>query len=300
MNVDIPHGGNPPFNSDSPSTFDQHNSSSNDGDDEDDMALGDEAGAGLVENLSEAEGHGSRSINVSPTIDEDSDRQELLNPKPLTNSIDQSLALQMDDDNTKQNQFSNRSHHQTDDDDEDNLYDHQRNSSSYQQNTLRNNHEISIQNSSIHDAISNSNFGSIIQSWLRDLVTSQSNRRFHDRPWSKSSRPWSLDRIQHDIDRYNRFNDYRNTIEVSKKLLQNGVLGKDLFPFHSFAFQSFILDYHYYAEYIADTLITSAQCHLKLRDYLHAIQYASEALQYNKVNGDILICRAKAFENEKL
>jgi hypothetical protein len=61
------------------------------------------------------------------------------------------------------------------------------------------------------------------------LVTIQSNRRvssFLERPWSKSSRPWSLDKIQRDIERLNRFNEYTNAIEVSKKMLQNGILGK--------------------------------------------------------------------------
>jgi hypothetical protein len=64
--------------------------------------------------------------------------------------------------------------------------------------------------------------------------------------------------------------------------------------------QNGILDYHYYAEYITDTLSICAESYLKLSDYLHAIQYASEALQYNKNDGYILMYRAKAFENEKL
>lgn len=64
--------------------------------------------------------------------------------------------------------------------------------------------------------------------------------------------------------------------------------------------QNGILDYHYYAEYITDTLNICAESYLKLSDYLHAIQYASEALQYNKNDGCTLMYRAKAFENEKL
>jgi tetratricopeptide (TPR) repeat protein len=251
---------NLPSNPDSPNINPFQTSSSND-DEDDDMALGDEAAGGVVENLSDEDGHVSRSINVSPSVDEDSDTQE----KPLTNSIDH-----------------NKQNHINDDDEENDSDDHpnSKNYSSYnKQNTLRNN----MQNSSINDAISNSNFGSIIQSWLRDLVELQPNRYVYDRPWSKSSRPWSLDKIQRDIERFNRYNDYKNAIEVSKKMLQNGVL-----------------DYHYYAECIAETLIICAHAYLKLFDYSHAIQYASEALQYNKNDGNPLMYRGKAFENEKL
>ena len=47
------------------------------------------------------------------------------------------------------------------------------------------------------------------------------------------------------------------------------------------------------------TLFICANCYLKTNDYVRAIQYTSEALQYNKMDTDALICRAKAFENEK-
>jgi hypothetical protein len=250
---------NLPSNPDSPNINPFQTSSSND-DEDDDMALGDEAAGGVVENLSDEDGHVSRSINVSPSVDEDSDTQE----KPLTNSIDH-----------------NKQNHINDDDEENDSDDHpnSKNYSSYnKQNTLRNN----MQNSSINDAISNSNFGSIIQSWLRDLVELQPNRYVYDRPWSKSSRPWSLDKIQRDIERFNRYNDYKNAIEVSKKMLQNG-----------------ILDYHYYAEYLVETLRICSKSYLKLQDYLHCIQYATEALQYNRNDDDTLIYRAKGFENDK-
>jgi hypothetical protein len=85
------------------------------------------------------------------------------------------------------------------------------------------------QNTTVDEEISNSNFGSIIQCWLRDLVKSQPSHRYssyYDRPWSKSHRPWSLENIQRDIEKFNRSNNYKNAIEVSKKMLQNGVLGK--------------------------------------------------------------------------
>jgi len=237
-------------------------------DDEDDMALGDEASPHLVRNLSDEEDHVSHSINVSPTIDEDSDTQELITQKSLPTSIDQ---------NTKPTQ----SHHEINNDDENDLYDYHNYSSNKQNLIKNNNNNNSI--SSMNDIISNSNFGLIIQSWLHDLIALQSNRHYHDRPWSKSTRPWSLNKIQHDIERFNQYHDYQNTIDVSKKMLQNG-----------------ILDYHYYADYIAETLILCAESYLKLSDYLHAIQYASEALQYNRNDGYTLMYRAKAFENEKL
>ena len=91
-----------------------------------------------------------------------------------------------------------------------------------------------IQGTTIGDAISNSNFSSTIQSWLHDSAALQLNRRLfsiYDRPWSRSHLPWSLDKIQNDTERFNRLDDYENAIEVSKKLLQNGRLGKILFKF---------------------------------------------------------------------
>ncbi len=218
------------------------NSSSNEvDDDEDEMALGDEAGAGLVGNLSDEEGHIVRSLNVSPTMDEeDSDTQELLIQKPLelsektTNIIDHNIAFQINENNQQNHQINDNDN----DDDTNDLYDYHnnKNSSSYKQNFGKDNNEISIQNSSIIDAIRNSNFGLIIQSWLHDLITLQSNRLFYDRPWSKSSRPWSLDKIQRDIEKFNRFNEYKNAIDVSKKMLQNGVLGKIISHFILFYF----------------------------------------------------------------
>lgn len=47
----------------------------------------------------------------------------------------------------------------------------------------------------------------------------------HDRLWTKSYRPWSLDKLQRDIDRFNRLSELKNAIEASKKMLKNGVLG---------------------------------------------------------------------------
>jgi hypothetical protein len=214
----------PPPIIDSSTEFDHENihqfqiSSSNDDDDE--MALGDEAGVGDAGgNLSEEEGRISRSINVSPTVDEDSDTHEISTAKPLNDPIDHTIAFQVNDNNRTQ-QYPVTTHHQIDDDEND-LYDNQ--------------------NSTIYDSISQSNFGMTIQSWLRDLVTAQSNRRYYDRPWSKSSRPWSLDKIQQDIDRFYRFNEHRNAIEVSKKLLQNGVLGKNFVPSLEYSFFIFRL-----------------------------------------------------------
>jgi hypothetical protein len=80
----------------------------------------------------------------------------------------------------------------------------------------------------INDAIANSSFCSTIQAWLRDTVQVQSNHHsssYYDKPWSKSARPWSLDKLQRDIERFNRLSDFRNAVEASKKMLRNGVLG---------------------------------------------------------------------------
>lgn len=128
-----------------------------------------------------------------------------------------------------------------------------------------------------NDQISKSNFGSTIQSWLRDTLSPR------EKPWSKSARPWALDKLQRDIDRFNRLSEFRNSIETSKKMLKNGVL-----------------DYHNHADHIAGTLVICAQCYAKSNDYTRAIQYASEALQYNKTDVDALMCRGRAFENENL
>lgn len=43
-----------------------------------------------------------------------------------------------------------------------------------------------------------------------------------------------------------------------------------------------------------------AQCSSKLNEHVRAIQYATEALQYNKIDSNALLCRAKSFEIEKL
>ncbi|CAF3097831.1 unnamed protein product [Rotaria sp. Silwood2] len=277
MNIDIPQNQN--MHSDLNSrnlfstTFDYHNINqfqmSSLHDDEDDMALGDEASGGLVVNISDDEGHVVRSANVSPTNDDDSDVPELSDQKPLdeisigqNNKIDQSIAFAMHE-NNKQDNVSTKYHHQTSDDYDD-LYDRQinrniptlsQNSSSYKQNTnyqnsWTNHNDPYMRSTSVSDAISNSNFGSTIQNWLHDFVKSQPSHRFSscfDRPWSKTALPWSLNKILGDIQKFNRLNDYKNAIDVSKKLLHNGIL----------------------------------------------------ALQYNKNDGDVLIHRAKGFEHEK-
>ncbi|CAF3784793.1 unnamed protein product [Rotaria sordida] len=301
----------------SPSTFDHQNvnqfqlSSLNDddGDDDDGMALGDEAGTDLTGNLSDEEGHIARSANVSPTNDNDSDTPESNVQRPAettsvrqnmkNNLIDQSIAFGMyDDNNNKRNNISTAYRHQISDDYDD-LYDKptnhnlptiSKNSPSYKQNTSystswTNYSDTNMRSTTVSEAISNSNFGSTIQSWLHDFITSQTSYRFssfYDRPWSKSPTPWSLNKILGDIEKFNVSNEYKNAIEVSKKMLHNG-----------------LLDYHYHTECIVNILTICAQCYLKLHDYVHTIQYATEALQYNKNDADILICRAKALENEK-
>jgi hypothetical protein len=56
-----------------------------DDDDDDDMVLGDEAAAGLIENMSDDDGNISHSLNVSPTMDDGDDEgvPELVDHKPL-------------------------------------------------------------------------------------------------------------------------------------------------------------------------------------------------------------------------
>jgi len=99
-------------------------------DDDDDMALGDEAGAGLIGNMSDDDGNASHSLNVSPTMDDDDDgAPELVDHKPLrtppltptirqtinSNTIDQSIAYTVNE-NYNQNDFSSISNNQPNDD----------------------------------------------------------------------------------------------------------------------------------------------------------------------------------------
>ncbi|CAF0950852.1 unnamed protein product [Rotaria sordida] len=280
-------------------------------DDDDDMALGDEASAGFTGNMSDDDGHISHNLNVSPTMDDD-DPPELIDQKPLrtppltpptkqiitSSTIDETTIYTINDNNNRK-EFSAISN-----DDYNDLYDNNNTTtvsttySSYKQTSISSNpfetndhfHNISTQQrstitNSYNDQISNSNFSSTIQNWLRDSIKSQSNNRsstFHDKLWSKSSRPSTLNCLYRDIQKYNGLNDVKNTTDASKKMLKNGVL-----------------DYHNHAEHIVSTLIICANCYLKANNYVHAIQYTSEALQYNKMDTDALICRARAFENEK-
>ena len=189
---------------------DQH-----DVDDDDDMALGDEAGAGLLGNMSDDDGNISRSLNVSPTMEDDDDEDtapELIDHKqfrtpPLTPPNKQTMNKIY-----HQEEFSSRSN--------DDL--HNQNNRS----TITNSQQTSSLTDSHHTLISNSNFSPTIQNWLRDSVQSRSNpSSYHDKPWSRSTRPWSLDKLQREIERFHRLNDTRNTLETSKKMLKNGVLG---------------------------------------------------------------------------
>lgn len=178
------------------------------------MELGDEAaGADSGNNASDDEERTSRNYNVSPAPDEAPVRT---NQATHGNSIDQSISVELEGNHRRTVQFSSITNQPIHENDENELYDQ----SSW--TSQSNNYQYS----SAYEAIASSNFGSIIQNWLRDFVKLQTNRRFIDRPWSRSSRPYSLDRIQSDISRFDRFNEYRNAIDVSKKMLHNGVLGK--------------------------------------------------------------------------
>ena len=186
------------------------------------MEVGDEAaGADLRNNLSDDEEPTSRNYNASPTLDELPIRTT---QSSFGNSIDQTIGIQRDGIHHRTSQFSSITNQPIHENDENELYDYS--ASTSQSNDRSNNYQTSSENSSTYDAIANSNFGSIIQNWLRDFVKLQTNRRYIERPWSRSSRPYSLDRIQSDISRFDRFNDYRNAIDVSKKMLRNGLLGK--------------------------------------------------------------------------
>lgn len=94
---------------------------------------------------------------------------------------------------------------------------------------LSSNSSQSSKNDTMDDAISNSNFSSTIQTWLRDAVRSQLNNRlysYYDRPWSNALIPWSLEGIQRDLNRHHRCQETSTAIDVSKILLKNGLLGK--------------------------------------------------------------------------
>lgn len=185
------------------------------------MAVGDEAGGGSFGgNVSDDEGHISRNLNASPTTYEDSPIQNLDHQKFINKSIDNTIALQTNG-NIKQNEQE-----QDEEENENDTDDVQYGSYNYQ-NTLKTNNSTYMRNNSIDDVISKSNFGSIIQNWLHDSVAIQSHRYYHDRPWSKCSRPWTLEKIQRDIDRHYRYNEYEKAIEIAKKMLQNGILGKE-------------------------------------------------------------------------
>jgi hypothetical protein len=131
-----------------------------DEDDDDGMALGDEAGVGLIGNMSDDDNNVSHSLNVSPTMDDDEDVPELVDRKPLqtpplisptkqtinSSIIDQSIAYTMNE-NYNRKDFSAISNNQPNDDYND-LYDNNRltnNYSSFQQNSVSIHKSILIQ-----------------------------------------------------------------------------------------------------------------------------------------------------------
>ncbi|CAF4871474.1 unnamed protein product, partial [Rotaria sp. Silwood1] len=103
MNIDISQNQN--IHSNFNVEFDHHTNQyqlSSLHDDEDDMALGDEANGGIVENLSDDEEHIARSGNVSPTNNNDSDTPESNNRKPFEpTSIKQTIINTTIDDSIK-------------------------------------------------------------------------------------------------------------------------------------------------------------------------------------------------------
>ncbi|CAF1375409.1 unnamed protein product, partial [Didymodactylos carnosus] len=140
------------------------------------------------------------------------------------------------------------------------------------------------------DAVSRSNFSLHIQHWLRETayganyLQSDEIKRFmtaSTKPWSRQQIPWDLDKIDHHIRNFSRLGDFQSTIDASKKMLRNG-----------------FLDYHYHTEHIVEILWTCADSYAKLANDRCAIEFASEALQFNIIHGQSLMCRAKAFQNE--
>jgi hypothetical protein len=122
-------------NSDSLPTYNQTLSLN---DDEDDMALGDEAAGGVPDNLSDED---TRSVNVSPNMHENYDTPELIRQKPLqTPPLTPSKRSNMKNDfihqpiieNNTQNPSTNFSYDQIF-----NNSSRSNNSSSYKQNTVR-------------------------------------------------------------------------------------------------------------------------------------------------------------------
>jgi len=227
-----------------------------DDDDDDDVPLGGEASGGLIETMSDDDVNGSRSLNVSSTSEGDDDNNdvapELVNQKPLQTPPITPIKRQISHQDSIDQRISYG----------------------------RNDHSST---KSYDDLILNSNFCSTIQNWLRDSMNIQSNHQgmHRDKPWTKSARPWALDRLQRDIERFHRLNDHVSALEASKKMLKNG-----------------FLDYHQHAEHIVNILNICAQSYSKINQYYRSIQYSTEALQFNRTDSSALICRAKAFENE--
>lgn len=60
-----------------------------------------------------------------------------------------------------------------------------------------------------------------------------------------------------------------------------------------------VSDYHNHADCISNTLVRCAQASVKLGRLIQAIQYATEALEYNKTDSIALMCRAKAYEDQE-
>ncbi|CAF1273581.1 unnamed protein product [Adineta ricciae] len=263
-----------------------HAEDGDDNDNDDDMELGDEAGANALENMSDDDRRDGHSLNVSPTM-EDDDIPELIGEESIEIQSSASSSRQRQNSNTidRNIPFSSIDTFHRDEfsaianDDHASTLSNKNHSTYKRISENRSSSTLTSQN----DQISNSNFSPIVQSWLRDSQSNHHSSSLSDKPWSKLSRPYELDRLQRDIERFNRLNDNRNALEAAKKMLKNG-----------------LLDYHRHAEHIMNTLMVCAQCNAKLGRHSVAIQYATEALQYNRTDANVLICRGRAFEAENL
>lgn len=83
----------------------------------------------------------------------------------------------------------------------------------------------------IHDAITNSKFSPLIQSWLRERVPESTGSYYSpycDLPWSNTPPPYSVHNLENDIDRCQCNSDHQGVIQVASLMLKNGALGRTL------------------------------------------------------------------------
>ena len=204
-----------------------HAEDDDDNNDDDDMELGDEAGANALENMSDDDRGDGHSLNVSPTM-EDDDIPELIGQESIeiassvpsrqrqnSNTIDRNIPFSSND-TFHRDEFPTIAN-----DDHASTLSNKNHSTYKRTSENRSSSTLTSQN----DQISNSNFSPMVQSWLRDSQYNRRSSSLSDKPWSKQSRPCALDRLQRDIERFNRLNHTRNALEAANKMLKNALPG---------------------------------------------------------------------------